>query len=66
MHVRLHEIGTRPHVYVAQSWDLNFAVELGCEYRPVRVWVPPGTYIWTGGLTNYVSEADVGEEAANS
>ena len=67
MHVRLHEIGTRPHVYVAQSWDLNFAVKQGCEPRPFfRVWVYPGTYTWTGGLTNLLSETDVGEETANS
>jgi hypothetical protein len=58
----------RGRMSTLQSWDLNFAVELGCEHRPgVRVCVYPGTYItWTEGLTNYVSQADVGEETANS
>ena len=66
MHVCLHEIEPRPLVYIAQSWDPNFAVELGCEYRPVRVWILPDTYTWTGGGTNLLSEADIGEETANS
>src|SRR5258707_2006492 len=66
MHVSLHETWIRPQVYVATGWDLNFAIELGCEYRPGRVWVLPGTYTWPRLLTKGHSEADVGQEAANS
>src|SRR5258707_15458291 len=66
MHVRLHETGIRPQVYVATGWDLNFAIELGCEYRPGRVWVLPGTYTWSRLLTKRYSEANVSEETANS
>ncbi len=64
--VRLYETGIQPLVYVATGWDLNFAVELGCKYRPARVWVLPGTYAWTRFLTERHREADVGEEGANS
>src|ERR1700758_2255130 len=65
MGVRLYETGIRPQVYVATGWDLNFAIELGCEYRPGRVRVQPGTYR-TRLLTDRYSEADVGQETANS
>ena len=41
-------------------------LKLGCEYRPGRVWVLPGTYTWTRFLTKRHSEADVGQETANS
>src|ERR1700746_802460 len=66
MCVRLYETGIRPLVYVATGWDLNFAVELGREYRPGRVWVRPRTYTWPRLLTKGHSEADVGQEAANA
>src|SRR5258708_28160515 len=66
MCVRLYETWIRPLVDVATSGDLNFAVELGCEYRPGRVWVRPRTYTWPRLLTKGHSEADVGQEAANS
>src|SRR5258708_699307 len=66
MRVRLYETWIRPHVYVATGWSLNFDIELGCEYRPGRVWVLPGTYTWPRLLTKGHSEADVGQEAANS
>jgi hypothetical protein len=65
MCVRLYECGARPQVYVATGWDLNFAVEIGCEYRPGRIWVLPRTDVMPG-LTNALSEADVGKETANS
>src|SRR5260370_27848221 len=66
MRVRLYETWIRPQVYVATGWSLNFAIELGCEYRPGRVWVLPGTYTWPRLLTKRHSEADVGQETANS
>src|SRR6266404_5812795 len=66
MRVRLYETGIRPQVYVATGWDLNFAVELGRERHPGRVWVRPKTYTWTRRLTKRHSEADVGKETANS
>src|SRR6266403_718301 len=66
MRVRLHETAIRPQVYVATGWDLNFAIELGCEYRPGRVWVLPRTYTWSRLLTKRHSEARVGQETANS
>src|ERR1700736_4480828 len=66
MRVRLHETQIRAQVYVATGWDLNFAVEWGCEYRPGRVWVQPGTYTWPRRLTKRHSEAHVGQETANS
>src|SRR6266403_305349 len=66
MRVRLYETWIRPQVYVATGWDLNFAIELGCEYRPGWVWVLPGTYTWPRLLTKGHSEADVGQETANS
>ena len=66
MRVRLYETGIRPQVYVATGWDLNFAIEIGCEYRPCRVWVVPGAYAWTGLLTERHRETDIGEESANS
>jgi hypothetical protein len=65
MRVRLYETWIRPQVYVATGWSLNFAIELGCEYRPSGVWVHPRTDV-VPGLTNRRSQADVGEEAANS
>src|SRR6201987_3051449 len=65
MRVRLYETWIRPQVYVATGWDLNFAIELGCEYRQGRVGVLPGTYR-TLLLTERESEADVGQETANS
>ncbi len=66
MRVRLYETWIRPHVYVAAGWDLKFAIELGCEYRPGRVWVQPSTYTWPRRLTKRHSEAHVGQETANS
>src|SRR6266404_2193335 len=66
MRVRLYETWIRPQVYVATGWSLNFAIELGCEYRPGRVWVLPGTYTWPRLLTKRHSEAEVGQETANS
>src|SRR5258708_30679844 len=66
MRVRLYETEIRPLVYVATGWDLNFAVELGREYRPARVWVLPGTYAWTRFLTERHCETNVSEEGADS
>ena len=66
MRVRLYETWIRPQVYVATGWSLNFAIELGRELDPGRVWVLPGTYTWTRLLTKRHSEAEVGEESANS
>src|ERR1700722_9828448 len=66
MRVRLYETWIRPQVYVAAGWYLNFAVELGCEYRPGRVWVLPGAYTRPRLLTKRHSEADVGQEPAHS
>src|SRR5262249_2311 len=39
--VRLHERGTWPHVHVAQSLDLHFAVKLRRERCPCRVRIGP-------------------------
>src|SRR6266481_4871116 len=66
MHVPLHETRVRPQVDVPTGRDLNFAIELGRELDPGRVWVLPGTYTWTRLLTKRHGEAEVGEESANS
>src|ERR1700730_16364017 len=65
MHIRLHESRIRPQVYVATGWGLNFAVELGREWHPGRVWVCPKTYTLRR-LTKLHREAEVDEETANS
>src|SRR6266850_2031503 len=62
--IRLDEVGTRPHIHVPQSRDLELPVKLRSELRPLGIWVE--TRISEKGTDSFVHKSEPGRVANES